>query len=71
MRRAGVLTAIALLSACSLESTLSETAVPGTDLEFALVEDEKHMRRYRIYLDGEEISEEGFLGCNHFSIPVS
>ena len=69
MRRAGVLTAIALLSACSLESTLSETAVPGTDLEFALVEDEKHMRRYRIYLDGEEISEEGFLGSHDADAP--
>jgi hypothetical protein len=69
MRSAGVLTAIALLSACSLESTLSETAVPGTDLKFALIEDEKHMRRYRIYLDGEEISEEDFLGAHDADAP--
>lgn len=69
MRRAGVLTALVLLSACSLESTLSETAVPGTDLEFVLVEDEKHMRRYRIYLRGVEISEAGFLGRHDADAP--
>lgn len=69
MKHAGPLIAILLLAACSLESAVSETDVPGTDLKFVLVEDEKGMRRYHMYLNGEEVSEPGFLGSHDADAP--